>query len=407
MKTVLVIIRYSERAKFFYRINKALEKKDYKFIFIVDNLSNFLYLKFHGLEVYILKKVKILTKISSKIEYKNTVEYKTAIYDEKYLKSIYIYIYNILYKIYNRKPFGYIFLWNGTSIYDLPGIDFSKKYNIKTLFFEIGNIPSKIFIDRMGTNANSELYKNVCILDKFNIDNDIYNTWKKEYLAIKLNKHIVPQSKKINLKKSLFLKLMSIINLFGGVFYTHVGDGYYNLLNKIKNKIMFLKDNRLKIKYDKVNYSSMEYIFFPLQVSNDSQILIHSDISLMDAILYVIKEAKEKNLELVIKPHPAEHNKEIFREIYKLKEKHKFYFINDNTFKLIKYAKKVVTINSTVGLEAKICGKDVEILGRAFYKDFTEEDLRRYILGYLVNIDYFSDEKISEEAIKELEKRMC
>ena len=47
-------------------------------------------------------------------------------------------------------------------------------------------------------------------------------------------------------------------------------------------------------------------------------------------------------------------------------------------------------------------GKDVQILGRSFYSHFinNEENLARYIMGYLVNIDYFSYENIEIDAVK-------
>lgn len=396
MKKILVVIRYFERALFFYRIKKALDIKGYEFIFIVDHISAYLYLKYHKCTVYLVKKRTIDIKVNKEI--KNTVEYRTGKLKYNQLEDIYISTYFFVNKIYKKESLDYIFIWNGTSIFDLPIIDFAKKYNIKTLFFEIANLPGKIFVDRKGTNARSDLYYNKSILKNYNVNEENFIIWKKEYLNKKLYKHTVLQA-----QKRKYATAISFIDIIYSVCVSKIEYDSSFLLERLLAKFHYKKIN---IFYDNIDYKKMNYIFFPLQVSNDSQILIHSDISLMDAILYAIKEAKEKNLELIIKPHPAEHNQEIFNEICKLKEKYKFYFINDNTFKLIKYAKKVITINSTVGLEAKICGKEVEILGRAFYKNFTEEDLRRYILGYLVNIDYFSEKEISKEAIKELEKRI-
>ena len=406
-RKILVIIRGFEKSLYFLRLNKALRPFNYQCIFVVDHFNSYIYLKYNRCNVYLVRNLKKENR--NKIDYpdkdiKNTVEYYMDIYSLSDLKKIYLNMFFLLEEINKKEHLDYIFFWNGTSIFDLAGKCIAKKYNIKTIFFEIANIPNKVFVDKLGTNAYSELYHNKSILNNFNVEEKEYYSWKQSYLRNKLKHHIIPQSKKSN--KEIKMNYFNIIIVLCAVFLREIGYDYKNLKNKIKKRIKLLNKKNIIYKYDVVDYKLMKYIFFPLQVSNDSQILIHSDISLMDAILYAIKEAKEKNLELIIKPHPAEHNQEIFNEICKLKEKHKFYFINDNTFKLIKYAKKVITINSTVGLEAKICGKEVEILGRAFYKNFTEEDLRRYILGYLVNIDYFSDKEISKEAIKELEKRM-
>lgn len=394
LKKILVIVKDFDRAIYFFRLKMSLEK-NYKCIFLTYQMSVYYYLKYHRCDVHLMKNNVI--KYKSSIDLRTTIEFKLNRLDIKNMEKIYSITYYYLNKINKKESINYIFIWNGTSIFDLAGIEFAKINNIKTLFFEVANIPKKMFIDRQGTNANSELQKNISVLNKYKINDRQYSDWKNKYINNKLKKHIVPQA-----KERKYIKICSLVNIMGYIFYTHIG---YNF-DCIKRKIQSLRKNTINFIYDNINYTKRKYIFFPLQVSNDSQILIHSDIGLMDAIAYTVNEAQKKHLDLIIKPHPAERNKDVLNRIYQLKQKYNFYFINDNTFKLIKYAEKVVTINSTVGLEAKICGKDVEVLGKAFYKDFTEDDLKKYILGYLINIDYFSDEEISKEAIDELEKRM-
>lgn len=402
MKVVLIISRGFEITRFFFRVRNALKEK-YKFVFITSEMSSYYYLRYHKIDAYILKKVNCNYNAIGDI--KNTLEFKMKKYNIEYMKMIYSSMYYIIEEISKKIFIDYIFFWNGTTIYELPGIDFAKKYKKNTLFFEIANLPGKIFVDKMGTNANSELYKNIAILKNYKISSEKFCIWKKFYLENKFNKHYVPQARKETLKEKFFHNIRRLINVTMGLVYNNIGYSIKEIVNKKKEQEL-LNKNLFKFTFDNIKYSNRKYIFFPLQVSNDSQILIHSDIGLMDAIAYTVNEAQKKHLDLIIKPHPAERNKKVLNRIYQLKQKYNFYFINDNTFKLIKYAEKVVTINSTVGLEAKICGKDVEVLGKAFYKDFTEDDLKRYILGYLIDIDYFSYKEISKDAINELEKRM-
>lgn len=66
---------------------------------------------------------------------------------------------------------------------------------------------------------------------------------------------------------------------------------------------------------------------------------------------------------------------------------------------------KVVTINSTVGLEALILDKEVEVLGRAVYSHFDHERLKAYVCRYLINIDYFDDEVNPHEAARLLDEK--
>ena len=72
---------------------------------------------------------------------------------------------------------------------------------------------------------------------------------------------------------------------------------------------------------------------------------------------------------------------------------------NSNTFELIQNARIVITINSTVGLEALILNKYVIFLGDTFYKNFDQERLKKYLLKYLINIEYFSNDKVDGSSL--------
>lgn len=73
---------------------------------------------------------------------------------------------------------------------------------------------------------------------------------------------------------------------------------------------------------------------------------------------------------------------------------------NDNTFNLIENAEYVITINSTVGLEAMICGKKVIILGDAIYSVSNDARLRNYIIDFRIDIEYFSCNLLTENEIE-------
>ena len=74
--------------------------------------------------------------------------------------------------------------------------------------------------------------------------------------------------------------------------------------------------------------------------------------------------------------------------------------VGNNTKDLILNAQRVVVINSTVGLEALLLEKNVDIYGRAIYEHFNEYRLKAYIQKYLINIDYFNDETNNDEVKK-------
>jgi Capsule polysaccharide biosynthesis protein. len=64
----------------------------------------------------------------------------------------------------------------------------------------------------------------------------------------------------------------------------------------------------------------------------------------------------------------------------------------------------IYTINSTVGLESLILGKEVIVLGKAIYSAFDTEMLKKYIHSYLIDFDYFSKNEFEASHLVKLTK---
>jgi capsular polysaccharide export protein len=73
-----------------------------------------------------------------------------------------------------------------------------------------------------------------------------------------------------------------------------------------------------------------------------------------------------------------------------------------NTTKLILGAEEVITINSTVGLEAMLLNKKVTVLGKSLYGAFSNHQAAAYVLRYLVDFDPFGKTPISNGAIEQI-----
>lgn len=143
-----------------------------------------------------------------------------------------------------------------------------------------------------------------------------------------------------------------------------------------------------------------------MQVSTDTQVLINGNITVLNAVKKALDYARNHNFYLVIKPHPAEKNPLYFEKLESvLSNYNRTLITNENTFKLIKYAQETFTINSTVGLEAKILNRPVHVFGKALYENFTQDDISRYVMGYLLNIDYWGTDNISIENFKKVLER--
>ena len=147
--------------------------------------------------------------------------------------------------------------------------------------------------------------------------------------------------------------------------------------------------------------ATCRYVFLPLQVSGDTQIKLHSDIGNLDAIRHAFEFAANESADLFVKLHPAETDAAEIDAIVRLQETYHFEIVTSPTTELLRHAYAVVTINSTVGLEAMLYGKRVVSLGRCFYKEFDRERMLKYIHSFLVDgIDYFGAARISADAAR-------
>jgi len=110
-----------------------------------------------------------------------------------------------------------------------------------------------------------------------------------------------------------------------------------------------------------------DYVFIPLQVNYDSQIIYFSPfIKSMQQFFEIINEtANQFDFDFVFKPHPSDRVTNYENLIKKAKKN--VLFATNPTQELIKNAKAVVTINSSVGIESLLFNKKVITLGNAFY----------------------------------------
>jgi capsular polysaccharide export protein len=163
-----------------------------------------------------------------------------------------------------------------------------------------------------------------------------------------------------------------------------------------------------KISDKGIVYLEPGYVFVPFQVPSDMQVTLHSPwVRDMEQFLDLVIAAADRNPEetFVIKEHPS-----FKRSVKGIRPTHpRVIFANGNvTSHLIKNARSVMTLNSTVGIEGILFDKPVITLADAYYNieglvfhvtDVSQLDrslqethgwshnqnLRRQFLGYLWN----------------------
>lgn len=118
------------------------------------------------------------------------------------------------------------------------------------------------------------------------------------------------------------------------------------------------------------------YLFAPFQIDDDTQIILHSPwISNMQEYFNVLRRLRERliqengqwaTLKIVIKEHPT--SPWGWEALHERGEQLGVVFANGNsTQELIEKSEGVLTINSSVGIEALLFGKPLIVLGNAFY----------------------------------------
>jgi len=286
-------------------------------------------------------------KVLKKINIKSALNIKFFEVDIKYKNRFH----NILYKIFLRfeaiwflmsiyfylekyKP-EFLALWNGKKFHQRLALEVAELFNIKPLFFENGVMPNTTTLDLKGVNASSS------------IPRDIEFFKKLKYSKINLPTTLIERKSK---KKRV-----------------EIGE-------KLPSR----------------------YIFVPFQVSYDTQILQHSPwIGSMFELFDIIEWLSERlDIAFVIKEHPSDRVSN-YKSLY-ARRGEKIFFSLENTQKLIQNATAVVTINSSVAVEALLFYKRVVVLGEAFFAidglvkvAKSEEEL----LSILQNIDSFKIKK--------------
>lgn len=389
-KTIVIYIDVMERYHFFKKFFEPILYCGYDVCIITGRLSIALRCKKQRIKAVLLKEISIKKNVTISLENSLSVlnEYHTL--DEALL--IYSSTQSQLVSLQNEILMYSLFIWNGSTTMAKAIGDFASQNKIKTFYFEISNLGSKVFVDKEGVNAKSYLYKHPEILDTVEIPDTVFYRWREEW-----NKDFdVPKQSK-NVTKIPF---SFMIDLFGFYLLHGLREDRRSFIHVLKKKFL-LKKSLHSIIYSK-NLPD-EFYFLAMQVSDDSQLIINSNVDNVGALEKAKELAAKEDIFLVVKLHPAESNLSFIKEMEKRAASREFILVNKPTKELISKAKKVIVINSTVGLEAMIYEKKVIVLGNALYKKFDFHRLKSYILDYLIDIDYFDKkESISTDILKKI-----
>ncbi|WP_392558329.1 capsular polysaccharide export protein, LipB/KpsS family [Orbus mooreae] len=392
---IVFIIDYIERFSFYSRIFPELSKR-YDIVVVTPDPLVHLLCKLNHYTSILIKKDRNQNNFDQDVidsDIKTSVDVLNNDFSFIQAKDNYISTINILDRLFSREKIVKCVIWNGDTLIARASSMACKKRDIDRVYLEISNLPNKMFSDPLGTNAKSSVFFHPEIIDNLeSVPNEYHTNWIKYYEQGKKGK--LPQS-----QFKLRIKMMSAVNLALKYCYSSTYKKNFCTI-KVKSKL-----NLDNLKFDNSFCSTRSdgYIFLPLQVSTDTQVKLNSDYSNLDAIDFALKKASELKLKLVVKIHPAERQQIAIDEIVVKQKNSDFILVNTNTIELIKNAKEVIVINSTVGLEALIYNKKITVLGRALYTNFNQERLKKYIHQYLIEeVNYFGKDIIGIEQSEKL-----
>lgn len=397
--TTVCLVDFWQSGEFFLRLAQADECRNY---IIVTHLPSvwLLCLRF-GLMCKLISRLHDSAEVARDMCLEQTRELKSEILtaeEANLMASSYL---NVIRQLDMQYDLRNILIWNGQTVVGKVAKYCKKLYGCGNLFFEIANIPDKIFVDPLGVNCESSLFarlKDGADLPQYE-DLKWFAEWKQKYLKFKRSDNVVPQAVgRDKLRPHLMLDFI-FANTLGYRHYSRRSFSNKNPIIRIRKKI-FEKKSKIKLE-DNLNQLS-EFIFYPGQVHDDTQLLLNSDIGNAEAIKIILEKTC---LRVVVKPHPAgslEEYEEFSEPIYA----GRVVFTSSNTFGLIEKAKYVYTINSTVGLEALILGKKVTFMGKSIYGELNSCDIPWFVSEYLIDINFFaSSQKLKPTDVEAIYSR--
>ncbi|WP_026560967.1 hypothetical protein [Bacillus sp. J37] len=339
-----------------FELGELLFKSDIESVFVPTKLSS---------QAYPVTDAEILNMPIYNITYKKRFLNKETSQKELHLYKRYMFYIDQFIEEHN---IDIICLFNGYHWIDQITKHLADKKGLKTYYFEDGLFrPFTITCDPKGINANSSVPEDPTFYDSLEINEDRLSRYLYKPQFVQYRKGI-----KESLLKVASVKAISMMGSFLRIhpsFYAHItlwqASKYF-----IHKKIFQYRSP------DKVDIPK-DYLFLPFQVSRDTQILYNSDkISTMEELLDHVYSAVQtynrennKQMKIVVKEHPEDISRNNYTELKKrYKNVNNVIFLQKYDIKtLIKNAKIIVTINSTVGIEALAMSKPVITLGEAFY----------------------------------------
>ena len=256
--------------------------------------------------------------------------------------------------------------WNGTTPRVRAAMKLAETRDIATLYFEQGNFPNTIICDPRGVNYEGSMRD-------FEVPS-AFNRERIESFLTGFRSRPVSKAKREAVSGSVLADALLLFFVRRSPFHATL---YFNHDKAVHPGRFFRRTWRYVSRKLGAGNARTEtptslpdrFIFLPLQVHDDTQIIVHSPlIRTMEEFVGETVKALPEGWDLVVKSHPSDEGRRGYAVIEEMLEGPRYHFLRrGDTLQLVKRSSCVVTVNSTVGIEALALEKPVVVLGNAVY----------------------------------------
>ena len=274
------------RLRFFERLGRALRELRTPYVILTHRLSVRVLASEHGLPSRLAR----LSPNQSQADVRGSLEVVAGNLTAHHAQALYWSVYRTLQRMLAEHGISTIVVWNGDGVCGKAIRDFAEEHAVATLFLEVANLPGKLFADRRGVNARSALADDTSILSTYSPDMDEFQRWREDYIATKMRSHIVPQS-----RKRVPITGWPLVDWVGWQVLGCPRDSDLSVVDRAKRRFAARAHDYTYDDVGRLDPSS--YVFYPMQVSNDSQVLINSTVDNRQAIKMAAMIADEESRE--------------------------------------------------------------------------------------------------------------
>lgn len=247
-----------------------------------------------------------------------------------------------------------VFCWNGSGLAAGVAAQLARARGIPVAYGENGYLPGTMQLDPLGVNAAASFGAAHISLSQV-----LEREWTEaQYRELQAVLDTYRRGGKLQPEQRRPRKLRASA-------LAYLQQGLIDLRTRQPN----MKGNRLVPEHPPA--LPERFVFFPLQVRQDSQLTVHSPVygnGLDQAVddLSSALAARAPDTRLVVKLHPADRRKTDYDAVIR-RHPDVVWIGSGDVRDILRRSSAVVTVNSTVGVEALVFDKPVVVLGNAAY----------------------------------------